>query len=351
MSLKLGFVGSGYMGQLAHIGNYSKIEDIELDALAEGRPELARKVADRYGIQDIYPTHREMLEKADIDAVVAIMHFGLHHAVVPDILNAGKHLLTEKAICIRPETAHKLADLAEEKNLTYMVAYMKRSDPGSRHAKKLIDEWIKSGEMGQMRYIRCTAAMAGDWTWGIESHIQTEEPIPPYEGATHEPAPEWMTEEQGRSFSGFVNFWIHQVNLVRYLSGENYQVTHVTPDGLLLVAETDSGVPITLEKNTNQINGQWMERVTVCFDKAEIELKLGAPMQRQHAGEVRVTTECATGQEDRLPFLPPAWAFEEQARNYVKTLKGELSLISPARHAALDLEIAEQYIRMLGEAG
>ena len=154
-----------------------------------------------------------------------------------------------------------------------------------------------------------------------------------------------MTEEQGRSFSGFVNFWIHQVNLVRYLSGENYQVTHVTSDGLLLVAETDSGVSITLEMNTNQIKGQWMERFTVCFDKAEIELKLGAPMQRQHAGEVRVTTECATGPEDRLPFLPSAWAFEEQARNYVKTLKGELSLISPARHAALDLEIAEELHR------
>ena len=93
---RLGFVGSGFMGQLAHIANYATIPDCELVALAEGRIETAKAVARRYEIQEVYRTHREMLEKADLDGIVAIMGYNLYHAVVPDILEAGKSVATEK---------------------------------------------------------------------------------------------------------------------------------------------------------------------------------------------------------------------------------------------------------------
>ena len=67
--IKIGFVGSGYMGQLAHIANYAALADVELTALAEGRTETAKAVAQRYGIKTIYSNHKEMLEKAKLDAV------------------------------------------------------------------------------------------------------------------------------------------------------------------------------------------------------------------------------------------------------------------------------------------
>ena len=73
--VRLGFVGAGYMGQLAHIANYATIGDCELVALAEGRAETAKAVAEKYGIQEVYVDHHSLLEKAEIDAVVGIMGF------------------------------------------------------------------------------------------------------------------------------------------------------------------------------------------------------------------------------------------------------------------------------------
>ncbi|GAH34836.1 unnamed protein product, partial [marine sediment metagenome] len=146
--IKLGFIGSGYMGQRAHIANYATLPDVELVALAEGRTETAKAVAQRYGIKTTYSSHKEMLEKAKLDAVVAIMWFTLHHTVVPDIVEKGLPLLTEKPICVCPGTGKKLVKQAQEKGSIYQVGYMKRCDPGTRFVKKKIAQWKQSKEFG-----------------------------------------------------------------------------------------------------------------------------------------------------------------------------------------------------------
>ena len=42
--IKLGLVGAGRMGQLAHLSNYAVLDDCEVIALAEPREKLAQKV-------------------------------------------------------------------------------------------------------------------------------------------------------------------------------------------------------------------------------------------------------------------------------------------------------------------
>ena len=344
--VRIGFVGGGFMGQLAHISNYAKLEDVELVALAEGRPELAKKVADRYGIGEVYSNHKELLANAEIDAVVAIMHFNLHHAVVPDILNAGKHLITEKPICVDPKKGAEMVKLAEEKSVIYYVGYMKRSDAGTRYVKSQIDEWKDSGDVGDMRYIRCHAAMA-DWTWGIEPPISSGESYPEYENETVEPPPDWMTKEEGNQYVGFINFWIHQVNLLRHLAGEDYKLTHVSENGLLLIGETESGASINLEMNTRTIKSSWEEEFSVYFPKAEASLSLAAPLHKQMEGKVRIVTEGETGPVSSEPFVGTGWGFADQARMFVEAVRGDRPVLSPASHAVKDLKIAEDYIRML----
>ena len=96
--VRIGFVGAGYMGQNAHMANYAKIENCELPALAEGRAETAKAVAQKFGIPKIYPDHHALLEDESIDGVVAVMGFHLFNSLARDILNAGKPLITEKPI-------------------------------------------------------------------------------------------------------------------------------------------------------------------------------------------------------------------------------------------------------------
>src|SRR5437868_2033010 len=72
-TLRLGFVGCGTMGQLAHLENYARLPNVELVAVAEGRPRLAQLVAERYGFRRVYADHRALAGDAEVDAVVSVM--------------------------------------------------------------------------------------------------------------------------------------------------------------------------------------------------------------------------------------------------------------------------------------
>ena len=350
--IRLGFVGAGFMGQLAHIANYATIQDCELVALAEGRPETAQAVAQRYGIREVYSNHHQMLEQAEIDGVVAIMGFGLYYILVPDILAAGKPVATEKPICIRADNARKLVGMAEEKGLLYQVGYMKRHDPASKIARKKALEWKASGEMGEMTYVRITMP-SGDWTYEHEPPINRGDSPIHYEGQTGETAPEWM-KELGGQYGGFVNFYIHQVNLLRYLIGEDYTVTYVDPRSRILVALSDSGVPCTLEMASYGLRHKWEESYRICFENGRIDLQLPPPMGRQRAGDVTIYTQGgfddADVPQEIRPILPQRWAFLEEARHFVHCLQTGSPTISPASDAIKDLEVSEQYIRCLIKA-
>src|ERR671930_524132 len=69
--VRIGFVGAGFMGQLAHIRSYALLtEECELVALAEPRQRTAELVAARYGIGRVYRDHRELLESERLDGIV-----------------------------------------------------------------------------------------------------------------------------------------------------------------------------------------------------------------------------------------------------------------------------------------
>ena len=53
MKPKIGFLGTGYMGQIAHLDNYTALPECEVVAIAECRPELANAVAGKYGIPKV----------------------------------------------------------------------------------------------------------------------------------------------------------------------------------------------------------------------------------------------------------------------------------------------------------
>jgi predicted dehydrogenase len=340
--VRLGFVGCGYMGQIAHIANYATIPDCELVALAEGRQNTAKAVAQKYGISEVYTNHKEMLEKADLDGVVAIMWYSLHHAVVPDIIAAGLPVATEKPMCVRVETAQKMAKAAEDKGVLYQVGYMKRHDPASKLVKDTIKKWKETGECGKLGYIRVTMP-SGDWIYQMDPPVSREDTPPAYDQETPEPMPEWMPDPMKNLYNAFINFYIHQVDLVRYLIGEDYTVNYVDPGQKMLVATSDSGATCVIEMASYGLQNTWHEYYKICFDGGKIDLQIPAPLARQRAGNVRIYKGSA--QETVEPELPQRWGFLEQARHFVECIRDGKPTISPASDAIKDLEISEQFIK------
>ena len=349
--VRLGFIGSGFMGQKAHLDNFVTIQDCEIVALAEGREKTAQMVAQQYNIPKVYPHHRAMLEEEELDAVVAILPYSLHKSVVPDVLKAGKHLLTEKPICVQVETARALVELAETKGVIYQVGYMKRFTPAATVAQSTVRNWKQSGEAGNWTYLRA-AMPPGDWTFRIDPPVIADEPWPSYEEEEPEGFPPTLSEEIAEIYNAFVNYYIHQVNLIRFLLGEDYRATYADPGGAVLVGESDSGVTLVLEMKGYGLKNDWEETYRMVFDKGKIDLSIPAPMARQRPGSVEIYKAFDDGATPLFerPSLPADWCFKMQAQGFIQSIKEGTPSVSPASHALRDLEVAMQYAQLLGES-
>ena len=341
-TLRLGFVGCGMMGQLAHLENYARLLNVELVALAEGRPRLARLVADRYGFRRVYPDHRALAEDPEIDAVVSVMGFDLNYGVVRDLLDAGKQVATEKAMCLTTAGAQELVDRAAASERVYQVGYMKRFDPAVLHAREWIAARRADNACGPLLHMRIWCAH-GDWVWGSPPPLRTDEKPPAYD-TPREPRPADESEEEFRWVVGWLNYYSHQTNLLRWLLGEEYTVEHYTarPACDLVVVRSDSGVPASMEFPHYQVAG-WDEGFQCYFQRAVLRVDLPAPLARQQSGTLTITT---AGEEARTesPYLPPRWAFAEQARGFVAAALGDGPQLSPAEEAAKDVALAHELV-------
>ena len=340
--VKLGFLGCGYMGQLAHLTNYMQLDNCEVIAVCDVRAKQAELVAKRYGIPSVHTDYHEMLKCKDIDAIVASQPFPNHVNLVCDVLNAGKHLLTEKPLCIFPENGKKLAEAAAKNNKIHMVAYHKRSDPAIEYAMSLINSWRQTGEMGKMTYIRLSMP-PGDWIGGADNPVNSGEKHEKYTPEANIPGIDQNTRER---LVSFVNYYIHQVNLMRFLFGEDYELTYTEKSGVLLAAQSVSGVPGILEMAPYSTKNDWQEHALICFEKGWIRVDMLAPLASQQPGTVTYFTNADPVGEYRTPVLPPVSAMRNQAKNFVEAVAGIKKAPCESAEAVKDLEIAMRYIEM-----
>jgi predicted dehydrogenase len=170
----IGFVGAGMIGQLAHIGNFVDLSGCHIRAIAELRPELGRQAAERFQIENVHPSHKELLADPSIDAVVVATRRPATGPIVRDALNAGKHVLSEKPMAPTRELAQSLVDAAVAARRKYALGFMKRHDAGVQRAKQLVDELKESGELGRIILMR-SYCFGGEFLVGSADFAMTEE--------------------------------------------------------------------------------------------------------------------------------------------------------------------------------
>ena len=145
-----------------------------------------------------------------------------------------------------------------------------------------------------------------------------------------------------------VNYYIHQVNALRYLLGEDYHVTYADPTRTILAAESASGKPAVIEMSPWINTVDWQESYLIAFDKGWIRVDLPAPLTVNAAGKVTVYEDAGDGETPRTwsPTLPHVHAMKNQAINYLRFLRGELPPKCTAAEAVKDLETAREYVAL-----
>ena len=344
--VRIGFAGVGGMGQCAHLRNYATLPDCEVVAIAELKTETAKAVAQKYNIGKVYPEAAEMLKKEKLDAIVASQPFNRHGILIPELLRAKIPVFIEKPLSSTIESGEKILKALKKSGTWIMVGYHKRSDPASIYAKKEIEALKKSGEIGKLKYIRILMP-AGDWISNGFFDLIKKDDYP--NNLSWESAPSDMDEENYKKYLGFVNYYIHQVNLIRYLTGANYKVTYADPNGVLLAGASENGITVSLEMSPYSTTIDWQESALVCFEKGWVKLELPAPLRINTPGRVEIFKDTGNGKtpETIIPQMPWVHAMRQQAENFISAVRGDTAPLCEAAEALEDLKIARQYLKLL----
>jgi predicted dehydrogenase len=157
--MRVGILGAGMIatigyGYLPHLG---KIRDrVELIAIADRRLDQARAVAEAHEIGRAVGSLDDLLA-LDLDAVVNLLPGPAHYAASRQILEAGRHLVTEKPITATLAEADELLDLADRRGLLVVAA----------PADMLASEWARArdlvarGAIGKVAFARVQSSHAG----------------------------------------------------------------------------------------------------------------------------------------------------------------------------------------------
>lgn len=266
--------------------------------------------------------------------------------LLTDLVKAGKPIFIEKPLAGCVAVGEKILSALAGSGAWIMVGYHKRSDPASAYAKAVIDKLKTSGEIGKLKYVRICMP-AGDWIAnGFSDLINIKEEV--QVKLEWDPPAEDMTEAVYKEYIKFVNFYIHQVNLMRFLLGEPYRVTFADRAGVLLAGESQSGVTVTIEMTPYQTTIDWQESALVAFERGYVKLELPAPLAMNRPGRVEVMKDPGKGvvPTTMVPTLPWVSAMRQQAINFVASVRGERKPPCEAAEALEDLKVALEYIRL-----
>ena len=146
--LGVGVVGVGYWGPNL-VRNLVALDNVRLACVCDAE-------ADRLGpLQRLYPSAKftsefsELLANPDVDAVVIALPVALHFDFALKTLEAGKHVLVEKPLCMTSDEARRLIDIAAKKNLTLMVGHTFEFNAAVTKLRELVGD----GTLGDVYYL------------------------------------------------------------------------------------------------------------------------------------------------------------------------------------------------------
>ena len=145
--LKLGIIGVGLHGQ-GHVQCFQSLHNAEVVALADINHDRAKEVANRYEVPQAYADYREMLDKAELDAVSVVLPDHLHLDAGLAVIESGRHLLIEKPLAITVEDGQAIVEAARAKGVRMMVNFSNRFQVPIQQAR----EAFRSGELGDPMY-------------------------------------------------------------------------------------------------------------------------------------------------------------------------------------------------------
>jgi predicted dehydrogenase len=124
--LRIGVIGCGRIAQ-AHLAAIENLKDeADLIATADADEKRAREAKQRLGARFFTSRYEDILNHAEIDAVIITLPNHLHHPIALQAAIAKKHILVEKPMAINTKEAKEMVEMAKRNGVTLMVGQSRR---------------------------------------------------------------------------------------------------------------------------------------------------------------------------------------------------------------------------------
>ena len=183
--VRIGVIGTGKIG-CEHIARIAKkIKNADVVACADTNHEFVASVAERFGIR-CFETEEALIRSPEVDAILVAASDVLHEQNALAAIEEKKYILVEKPLAPDSAGCRRIVDaeMAGRKRLVN-VAYMRRYDPYYRDLKRTLER----ENLGEPLMLHCVH----------------------------------RNYDAIRTHSTIENSLVHEVDICRWLLGENFR--------------------------------------------------------------------------------------------------------------------------------
>lgn len=247
----LAIVGVGMQGSglLKTALSLPGVECVGAAELYDGRARLAKEIAGK----EIFVTrdYRELLARADVDAVIVATPDHWHRQIVTDCCNAGKDVYCEKPMTHKYKEGYAMIAAEQKNKRIVQVGSQRRSSVVYEKAKEIFD----SGALGRVTLVEAH--------WGRNSPDGAwQYPVPPDVSEQTIDWPTWLGKAPRRPFdplrwarwrcwqdygTGVAgDLFVHLITGIHYISGVNEPALRAQSVGGIFRWNDGRDVPDTL---------------------------------------------------------------------------------------------------------
>lgn len=156
--VKVGFIGVGGMAHV-HADQLLALENVEITAIADISEEAMQHFKSKFKLRETksFTDYQNMLEKADVEAIIICSPHTLHFKQATDVLNSGRHVLIEKPMTCSSDEAKQLMKTAEKSGKIMQISYQRHFLPEFIYIRNTIAE----GTLGKLTSV--TASLYQSW--------------------------------------------------------------------------------------------------------------------------------------------------------------------------------------------
>ena len=172
--INVGIIGSGFIGP-AHIEALRRLGFVNVVALADSSQADAELKAQQLNIPHAYGSIDELLAHPGLQVVHNCTPNALHAAINEKIIRAGKHVFSEKPLCMTSEEARHLVALAEQYGVVHGVSFVYRQFAMVQQAASM----VRNQQIGRLfavhgGYFQDWMLQETDYNWRVEPEVGGE---------------------------------------------------------------------------------------------------------------------------------------------------------------------------------